>query len=137
MRSKKTVSNALRDAVLNSGQSLAQISRATAIDLGNLSRFVRGQRWLSPDNLDVLCNCLRLTLVRPAKGSRGRRGSASRKAIAAALAADPSPVNDATACLLTAGHTPSEARRMIAAATASGRQFNSAADLLSVIFQSS
>jgi transcriptional regulator with XRE-family HTH domain len=60
---KKTVSETLRAAVGDCGDSLAEVARQTGIDVGNLSRFVRGERGLSVENLDILAEYLNLELV--------------------------------------------------------------------------
>ena len=60
---KEAVTAAVRRAVLESGRSLTDVARATGIDLGNLSRFVRGERGLSMENFDALCEHLGLRLT--------------------------------------------------------------------------
>ncbi len=60
---KKTISETLRAAVSDYGQSLAEVARRTGIDVGNLSRFVRGERGLSVENLDILAEYLGLELT--------------------------------------------------------------------------
>ena len=65
-KTRPTTSETLRKAVLDSGRSLGEVARNTGIDLGNLSRFVRGERWLSVENLDRLIEYLGLEL-RPRK----------------------------------------------------------------------
>lgn len=135
-RKNASVTESLRQAVVNSGQPLVQISKSTGIDLGNLSRFARGQRFLSAENLDRLCEHLGLVLVRPGGMGKLRRGVA-RLVLAGAIAAsqaNPGPVSDAFAALVSVGHRPAEAQRMIDAALASGNRFDSAADLLSAAY---
>ena len=61
--SKKTFSDELRRAVEQSGMTRYEIYKRTGIDQSVLSKFVRGQRGLSMDTVDVLCECLGLRLV--------------------------------------------------------------------------
>lgn len=138
-RKINTVTETLRRAILESEQSFNELARQTGLDVGNLHKFAHGQRGLSLDNLDTLAEHFGFVLVRPGRGSKLRRGAA-RMILGAAIAAsqaDPGLVNDAYAALVSVGHSQSEARRMIEGATATGRQFASAADLLAVIYRSS
>ncbi len=137
-RKKSTVTEGIRQAVLDSGHSLNEIARQTGVDVGNLSKFVSGQRGLSLEKLDALCKFLGLFVVRPGGAGKIRRGAA-RLILGAAIAAshaDPTPINEALAALLSVGHTRIEACAMIEKATTSGREFTSAADVLAAVYQS-
>ena len=59
----------LRSAILESGQTQAAISRATGIRRDVLSRFVRGERGLSNPVMDRLGSYLRLRIV--VEGKKG------------------------------------------------------------------
>jgi transcriptional regulator with XRE-family HTH domain len=69
----RTFSERLRRFIVERGESLAQIGRATGISHAALSRFLRGERGLSTKTLDRLCLYLAVEL-RPTKkpGARGR-----------------------------------------------------------------
>src|SRR5437867_3137963 len=132
-RTTTTVTESLRQAVLDSGQTLTEVAEATGIDLGNLSRFVRGQRWLAPENIDNLAEYLGLVLVRPGKASGRAKRGIGKLVLAAAIAAsqaDPNPVNDALAALIAVGHRPAQARALIDQAVATGSTYNDAAAIL-------
>jgi transcriptional regulator with XRE-family HTH domain len=68
MSKSKPLSDQLREAVRNSAHSRYQISQATGISQGNLSRFVHGTAGLSLDSLDLLCEYLGLRVVETSKG---------------------------------------------------------------------
>lgn len=72
MASRKSVSSILRSAVLDSEDSLRAVARSAGLDAGNLSRFVRGQRGISIDALDRLCQILGLTLTETKKPRKKR-----------------------------------------------------------------
>jgi hypothetical protein len=57
----------LRAAVLNADETRYQISKATGIPEGNLSRFVHGGAGLSTNSIDQLCAYLSLRLVKIGK----------------------------------------------------------------------
>lgn len=66
MASKKKVPNVvdqLREAIVNSGQSLGEISRASGIGTDRISRFVRGERTLTLPAAARVCEVLHLELV--------------------------------------------------------------------------
>jgi plasmid maintenance system antidote protein VapI len=63
MAKSKTVSEVIRDALRSSDESLRQIGARADVDVGRLSRFVRGQRRLTTDAVDRLCKALGLQLV--------------------------------------------------------------------------
>jgi hypothetical protein len=72
-RRPKTLSDQLRQAVRDAGKagcSRYRISKETGIDQSVLSKFVTGERGLSADSTDLLCEFLELDLV---KRRRGRR----------------------------------------------------------------
>jgi len=62
----KTMTEVLRQAVLDSGLPLQQIAEAAGVERASLSRFVRGQRTLRLDMADRLAAYFRLEL-RPEK----------------------------------------------------------------------
>ena len=61
--SKKTFSDELRRAVEQSGMTRYEIYKRTGIDQAVLSKFVHGERGVSLDTVDTLCECLGLRLV--------------------------------------------------------------------------
>ena len=68
MAKSKPFSDQLRGAVLRAPQSRYEISKATGISEGNLSRFVHGTAGLSLNSLDRLCDYLGLRVVGPKRG---------------------------------------------------------------------
>lgn len=64
------VSDAIRKAIRDSGRSLYDLAKTTDIDAGRLSRFMRKERTLGSDAIDVLCQELGLNLT--PKKSRSR-----------------------------------------------------------------
>ena len=58
----KHVSDQLREAIRDSGESLCQIAGGCGVDDGVLSRFMRGLRGLSTKSVDRLCEYLNLEL---------------------------------------------------------------------------
>ena len=67
-----TVTDQLRRAVEESGQTRYAISKATGIPASVLSRFVAGGRGLRSENIDRLCDYLGLVLT--AKAGNARKG---------------------------------------------------------------
>ncbi len=63
-RRNTTISQALRKAIAKSGESLADLNRATGISTAVLSRFVRGERTLTLPTADKLARHLGLELVK-------------------------------------------------------------------------
>ena len=61
---KATISRALQEAMAKSGESLADLERATGISSAVLSRFVRGERTLTLPTADKLARHLGLELVK-------------------------------------------------------------------------
>lgn len=57
-----TVSEQLRKAVSDSGESLREIARQSGIDIGVISRFLRRERGINDETLSVLCKYLDLEL---------------------------------------------------------------------------
>lgn len=49
---------ALRDAIRRDGRSLNRIAQAAEIDVGQLSRFMRGTRGLTLDTVIQVCGAL-------------------------------------------------------------------------------
>ena len=68
-KTHKTVSEQLRSHVLASGVSGYRLERETGIHNSTLSRFLRGERGLSMEALDALCNHFGLRLTGPKKRS--------------------------------------------------------------------
>jgi len=67
------LSDQLRRAIANCGQTRYQIAQATGIGQAALSRFVHGERGLSLESIDKLAEYLHLEVVmkKPSKG-RGK-----------------------------------------------------------------
>lgn len=58
------ISEQLRDAIANSGETRYAISKATSVDQAVLAKFVNGKRGLSLETIDKLAKYLRLELRR-------------------------------------------------------------------------
>ena len=56
------VSEQLRQAILDSGESYCRIAHGCGVNDGQLSRFMRGERGLTTATLDRLCAYLGLEL---------------------------------------------------------------------------
>jgi transcriptional regulator with XRE-family HTH domain len=65
----KSMTEVIRQAVLDSGLPLQQIAEAAGIERASLSRFARGERSLRLDMADKLAGYLGLVL-KPTTGSR-------------------------------------------------------------------
>lgn len=66
----------LREAIQGSGQSLYQLSKASGIGRDRLSRFMRGERDLTLEAAEKICNALQLRLTgteQPEPPARARR----------------------------------------------------------------
>jgi hypothetical protein len=61
---RRKLSDEVRQALIDCGQTRYAVSKATGIAESTLSRFVAGERWFDRDNLDILCQYLDLHLVR-------------------------------------------------------------------------
>jgi hypothetical protein len=136
-KSKTTITETLRRAILESDVSFNELARQTGLDVGNLHRFANGHRGLSLDSLDILAEHLGFVLVRPGGTGKLRRGAA-RLVLAATIATaqfDSTPINETIAALVSVGHQPAEAQALVQKASASGQQFGSAADLLAAIYR--
>ena len=59
----QTISDALRQAIVNSGMTTMDIERDTGVNNSQLSRFLRGERGLSLSTVDKLAWYLGLGLV--------------------------------------------------------------------------
>lgn len=59
---KKTISEQLIEAIESSELSRYRISQETGIAQSTLSEFVNGNRWLSLQNIDIVCELLDLEL---------------------------------------------------------------------------
>jgi transcriptional regulator with XRE-family HTH domain len=55
----------LREAISNDGRSLNQLAKATGVDSGRLSRFMRGERDLNLDAACRICEVLGIQFVMP------------------------------------------------------------------------
>jgi hypothetical protein len=73
----------LRQAIRDSGQSLNRLSALCGVGRDRLSRFVRGERGISMDAAERICDVLRLRLIAegpppgepaPRKGRRAKGG---------------------------------------------------------------
>lgn len=72
MAKKELLSDQLRRAIEESELTRYAIHKATGVDQSVLSKFVRGERGLSMDTMDLLGKCLGLQLVAERK-STGKR----------------------------------------------------------------
>ena len=64
MRKHQDITDTLRDAIGASGRSLRDIERATGVDHGRLSRFMRRSRGISADTFAELCTEFGFRLVK-------------------------------------------------------------------------
>jgi hypothetical protein len=64
---QQTMSEQLRDFILQDGRSRYRLCKLSGVDAGQLSRFVRGQGRLGQDAADALGQVLRLRLVQDAE----------------------------------------------------------------------
>ena len=64
----------LRQAVLNCGQSQYAVCKATGIDKTALSRFINGERGVSMEVMDTLGKYLRLWIVTDKTKSKAKKG---------------------------------------------------------------
>jgi transcriptional regulator with XRE-family HTH domain len=67
-KKKREWADVIRQAVVDSGLSLNQLGRASAIDSGRLSRFMRGERDLTLASAAKLCEALGLRLTQESTG---------------------------------------------------------------------
>ena len=72
MRKYIPLTEQLRQALLNCGQTRYAISKATGIGQDKLSRFVHGERGVSCEVMDTLGKYLRLRIVTDKPQSRGK-----------------------------------------------------------------
>jgi plasmid maintenance system antidote protein VapI len=77
-----TVTEQLKEAIRNSGQSLNQLSKASGVGSDRLSRFMTGKRGLTGEAIDKLCSALGLRLTADpdappaeARGSKKSKGN--------------------------------------------------------------
>lgn len=68
-----TVSEQLRQALKQSGQTMYQVSKATGVNTSVLSRFVVGGAGLRSENLDTLAAHLGMELRRKAAAKRSKK----------------------------------------------------------------
>jgi len=64
-KKKPKVSEVLRKAVKDSGQSMYALSKGSGLSYAIIWRFVSGDRTLSQNAIDQLCEYLGLELVKP------------------------------------------------------------------------
>lgn len=62
MSTQQTLTQVLRMAILDCGQPLVALERATGVDRASIRRFIRGQRSLRLDKADLLARHLQLEL---------------------------------------------------------------------------
>jgi hypothetical protein len=67
------LSDQIRNAVANCGQTRYAVSKATGISQATLSRFMAGERGLPMKTLDVLADYLGLNIITTGKG-RSQKG---------------------------------------------------------------
>lgn len=76
MAKKKTkrvkLTDQIRQAIEDCGETRYQIWKATGIDNATLCRFVSGERGLSMEALDTLAEYLELDIVSRRKGAKGK-----------------------------------------------------------------
>ena len=71
-KTTESLSDQLR-VFINQVETLTELADASGVDVGALSRFMRGQRSLTMDSVDAIGRSLGLKLVRAvARASRGR-----------------------------------------------------------------
>ena len=58
------MSETVRQAVLDSGETLYRVSKDSGVPYAPVYRFMHGERGLSMENLDLLCRYLGLVLIR-------------------------------------------------------------------------
>ncbi len=58
-----TLTDQLREAIQQSGQSLNQLGKQCGVDSARLSRFLRGERGLSLEAVDAIARVLHLRLT--------------------------------------------------------------------------
>lgn len=73
MAKVQTVSEQLRAAIRDSGESMLATARAAEIDKASMSRFLSGERGLRLDAVDRLCVHFGLRLVAMRKDKGGKR----------------------------------------------------------------
>lgn len=73
LMSKMALSDQLRKIIAECGMSRYAIHKATGTNQSTLSRFVRGQCWLSAKSFDSIGELLGLRIVATVKARKGRR----------------------------------------------------------------
>jgi len=68
-----SVSEAIRQAIRESGLKKLELSRRAKVDNSQLSRFMRGQRGLSTPTIDRLAKVLGLRMTQTKSRRTGRR----------------------------------------------------------------
>ncbi len=69
-----TLSEQLKAAILNSGQTRYRIAQETGITEATLSKFIHGHHGLSQETVDVLCDYLGLRLVADDSAQQAKKG---------------------------------------------------------------
>ncbi len=69
---KRSFTEQLREFVAASGKTRYDICKATGLDQGNLSRFMRHGTALQTSSIDLLCEYLGLQLVATENGKKRR-----------------------------------------------------------------
>jgi hypothetical protein len=64
----RPITGKLRQAILDSGQALIALERATGVDRASIRRFLRGERSLRLDKADALAAFLGLELQQRKEG---------------------------------------------------------------------
>ena len=64
----------IRDAIEASGRSQYELSAASGVSRGQLSRLMRGERRVGPESLEALADALGLEFVLRAKRRQRRKG---------------------------------------------------------------
>jgi transcriptional regulator with XRE-family HTH domain len=65
----------LRNAISKSGRTGYDLSRASGVTAGQLSRFMRGERGLSVETVESLADALGLEITLAPKRRRGRKAN--------------------------------------------------------------
>jgi len=72
----KTLSEQLREAILNSGVSRYEISKQTGVSQAALSKFILGHRGISTKAMDTVGVFLGLAITsRPKRSSKPKKGT--------------------------------------------------------------
>jgi hypothetical protein len=64
MRERTTVTDSLRQAVRDTGETLYRVAKDSGVAYASLHRFMAGKRDISCPNIDKLCRYLGMRLMR-------------------------------------------------------------------------